>query len=317
MIPGTLTIIGGAGFLGRSLVSRLAADDAWRDVEIRCLDRVAYPEDAPRPAKFREIVGDAHDPDVRRDALDGADAVHIRAAILGGAASIDPQRIGDYLDVNVDLVARVLDMCDQVGCKRVLFDSSEQVFGDPADHQSQSTEAEPVAGNYYGAGKLIAEKLLHMWSAADATRSVQIMRYSRVRAGQTRDVVRVMIDRALGGQPLRIMGNSTRRIAFVHIDDVLDVNVAALNRSPRYALYHVGADRCVSLFELADRIRAAARAVTGADSVIEVGAGAAPFEPHVVGMQWEASRRELALAPPRGLDDMFAETITELTANRV
>jgi len=62
------------------------------------------------------------------------------------------------------------------------------------------------------------------------------------------------------------------------------------------------------------RIRTAAHALSGAKSSIETAPGAAPFGPHVVGMQREASRRELGLTLPRGLDDMIAETITSIGA---
>ncbi len=312
MSPQTLTLIGGAGFLGRSLVRRLAETPGWQDAEIRCVDRAEFPPDSARPPRFQQYVGDARRRDVLTEALAGADAVWVRAAMLGGPASIDAARIPEYLDLNVNLVAQVLDACAQTGCSKVLFDSSEQVFGDPADQQAQTPEAEPVAGNYYGAGKLIAEKLLRLWSAGDGGRSVQIMRYSRVRAGDTRDVIRVMLADAVAGKPLRVLGNSTRRVAFVHLEDVLAANLAALDRRPNHAVYHVGADRPLSLLELAIRIRDVAYAATGAWSRIDIGPGAPPFEPHVVGMRWESSRRQLGLPVPRSLDDMLYETLAQL-----
>lgn len=314
--PQVLTVIGGAGFLGRSLLARLAADESCADMQVRCLDRVAFPEGAPAPAGLTQHVGDARDRDLLRAALSGADAVWIRAAMLGGSASSDPAQLGGYLDVNVGLVADVLEIGEEVGCRRIFFDSSEQVFGDPADVQEQTPFAEPVAGNYYGAAKLISEKLLRHWSAtgsADSPRSAQILRYSRVRSGETRDVIRVWLSLALSGRPLRVQGNGTRRIAFVHVDDVMAAGLAALTRRPSYAVYHVGADRPISLLELAQRVREAVHAITGFWAPIEVADGAAPFEPHVVGMRWEESRRDLGLGAPIGLDAMIQETLVELS----
>lgn len=312
----TLTIVGGAGFLGRSLVERLAASPDTADLEVRSLDRVAFPAEAPRPAKFRDFVGNARDPELLAAALDGADAVWIRAAMLGGRASTEAERIEDYLEVNVELVADVLAAADAAGCRRVFFDSSEQVFGDSADLGAQTPFSEPSAGNYYGACKLIAEKLLRQWTDAaepGLPRSVQIMRYSRVRAGHSKDVVRAWLTAAAAGDPIRVFGNSTRRLAFVHVDDLLAASMVVLRRSPAYALHHVGADRSVSLLELAQRVREVAHRATGKWSPIEfVEAPGVHFEPHVVGMEWEASRRELGLAPPIGLDSMLEETVAEL-----
>ncbi len=88
--PRSLAVIGGAGFLGRSLIGRLSSTD----VAVRCLDRVAFPAGAPRPAGFQEFVGEAADPELLKGALDGAEAVWIRAAMLGGGASAEASRIG-------------------------------------------------------------------------------------------------------------------------------------------------------------------------------------------------------------------------------
>jgi nucleoside-diphosphate-sugar epimerase len=311
-----LTVIGGAGFLGRTLVAHLAADPDFAGVQVRCLDRVDFPQDAAAPPDLGRFVGDARDPDLLRAALHGADAVWIRAALLGGASSADPGQLDRYLDGNVGLVGDVLSAADAVGCRRVFFDSSEQVFGDSADLHAQTPYDEPAAGNYYGATKLIAEKLLRLWAfeAPGDGRSAQILRYSRVRAAGSRDVIRVMLGLALAGQPLRVQRNGTSRIAFVHVDDVTAAGVAALARRPAFAVYQVGADRPLSLLEIAQRAREAAHAVTGRWSPIEVAAGAEPWEPHVVGMEWEQSRRELGLRPPIGIDAMIQETLVDLGA---
>jgi nucleoside-diphosphate-sugar epimerase len=124
-----------------------------------------------------------------------------------------------------------------------------------------------------------------------------------------------MLGLALAGQPLRVQRNGTSRIAFVHVDDVIAAGVAALARRPAYAVYQVGADRPLSLLEIAQRAREAAHTVTGRWSPIEVAAAeAAPWEPHVVGMEWEHSRRELGLRPPMGIDAMIQETLVDLGA---
>ncbi|HEY3354142.1 MAG TPA: NAD(P)-dependent oxidoreductase [Polyangia bacterium] len=310
---GGLTIVGGAGFLGRSLVARLAAAPEWAGREVCCLDRVPLPPGLPRPARLREVVAPVEDAAALAAAVAGADAVFVRAAVLGGARSTDVANLRGYLDGNVALCERVLGAAAAAGCRRVLFDSSEQVFGDPADAGPQTPAAEPVAASYYAATKLIAEQRLRLWAAGpdEPPRSVQVFRYSRVRAAETKDVIRAMVAAALQDRPLRILGNSTRRISFVHVDDVVAANLVALGRAPRFALYHVAADRPVSLFELALRVREAARQRTGASPpiLVEPAAGARPFEPHVVGLQWEPSLRELGLPAPRGLDEMIAETI--------
>lgn len=311
--PRSLLVIGGAGFLGRALIRGLALDAALPDVEVRSLDRAAYPDHEPRPAGFRHWQGDAADPQLLGDALRGADAVWIRAGLLGGPPSVVAARAGDYLRENTGLVARVLEVCDQCGCGRVFFDSTEHVFGDPADYQPATPDAEPRAANFYGASKLIAEKLLRWWAdSAPGERSVQVLRYSRVRAADTRDVIWHMAAAALAGEPIRVVGDSQRRIDFVHVDDVVAANRAALRHAPRCATYHVSSGRPVSLLELALRVREQAAGLTGtAVPVVHspVDAAGPEFEARVVGLRWEESIRELGLPAPVGLDEMIAETI--------
>jgi hypothetical protein len=57
--PATLTVIGGAGFLGRALIEGIAGAPGFGEWEVRCVDRVPYPASADRPTRFVEVVADA------------------------------------------------------------------------------------------------------------------------------------------------------------------------------------------------------------------------------------------------------------------
>ena len=291
----TLAVIGGAGFLGRALIERIAVSPDWQNWEVRCVDRVPFPATTPRPNCFCEFIGDANSLDMLGEALRGADVVWIRAATLGGNHSTDVTRCIEYCDNNVVLVGTILDAC--------------------ADTEQQTPECEPTAGNFYGATKLIAEKLLRLWvnkAPCDAPRSVQIMRYSRVRDGNTRDVICHMVAAALAEKPIRLLGNSDHRISFVHVSDVVHANLKALQLAPRFAIYLVATDRPIGLFDLAMRVRELVGRVT--DKIVPIERTPVPqgleWEPHVVGMRWEDSVWRLQLERPRGLDEMIEETIS-------
>lgn len=308
-----LAVIGGAGFLGRSLIARLSA--AKDPSSVVCLDRVAFPESAARPADFTQLVAGTDDSSLLRRAVAGADAVWIRAGILGGPQSVRAQTCADYLRENTDMVVAVLQACDEAGCRRVLFDSSGQVFGDEFDPAANTAAAEPVCRNFYGASKLIAEKLLRSWAFADgaaSARSAQVFRYSRVRSFDSRDPIFHMSTAALNGKPIRVIGDPGHAIDFVHVSDVMAANLAALGRAPRFAIYHVSSGRPVSLDELAKRVQELAMAASGSKAAIERVAAepALPFEPRVVGITWEASSRELGLPAPKPLEYMIGETLT-------
>lgn len=299
-----LVVIGGSGFLGRQLIAQC---DDWT---VTSVDRVPF--GAERPAHVREIVADAHDRDALLAACQGADVVWIRAGLLGGAASISLEHAPQYLHINTELVRDVLAACEQTGTPRVLFDSSEQVWGNSGDLEYQRADSEPVAGNFYGASKLIAEKMLRYWSTGAPNRSVQIFRYSRVRGPATRDVLYHMASACVRGAPVRIVGNPAHRVSFVHVEDVIAANRAALRLEPRFAIYQVSADRPYALWDLARLVRDMAGAAVPLQ--FETPAQATPFEPFVVGMEWEESARRLGVAPQWSVAAMIQETLSSLHA---
>jgi nucleoside-diphosphate-sugar epimerase len=253
------------------------------------------------------MVGDALDPAVLADACAGAHQVWIRAGMVGGKKSAQIENAESYVRQNAELARLVLESCDASGCRCVLFDSSEQVYGTSADRQVHVPDCEPAAPNFYGASKMIAEKMLLHWAAEKSGRSVQIFRYSRIRDAETPDVIQVMVRSCLADKPIPIVGDPEHQISFVHLEDVLGVNQKALERCPRGAVYHVSAGPPISLSGLARRIEA----LCGR----RVGVGVIPnpdslrFEPDVVGLESASSFAELDYEPRWSLDQIIQETI--------
>lgn len=297
-----LAVIGGAGFLGSHLVAACEAEG----IDVVSLDVV--------PGQARHVVGDAFDPEVLRGVIEGADAVWIRAGMLGGRNSTDVGAAAEYLRRNTELPRRVLEACDALGCRTVFFDSTEQVFGTSSDLERQDAWAEPRAASFYGASKAITEKMIRLWAASGEDRSAQLFRYSRVRAGATKDVLYWMTANALAGKPIRIVGNPEHRVSFVHVEDVIAANLRALERRPRYAIYNVSCDRPFSLFGLAQLVQA----VTGRSAPLQFESPESwpDFEPFVVGMEWEESAAVLGMRPRWSTAAMIAETAALLEPGR-
>ena len=314
-LPSVLTVIGGAGFLGRALIGRIDAG-----VAVRCLDRTPFPSQAARPPDFTEIVGSSQDPEALLQALEGADAAWIRAGLLGGPQSIEARTCTDYIRENADMVAAVLRACERAGCTRVFYDSSEQVFGEDTERAPAETSSEPVSRNFYGASKLIAEKLLRAWSEerTDAPRSVQIFRYPRIRTADSRDAIFHMTSAAMAGGPICVVGDPDHAINFVDLDDVSASNLAALRRAPAFAIYHVSSGRPISLLQLAVHIQSLAALATGSAAPIEraLDEKKISFEPRVLGLSWEGSIQELGVGIPKALDVMIRDTIGRIQENK-
>jgi nucleoside-diphosphate-sugar epimerase len=142
-----LLIIGGAGVVGRSLVTHLKAH------RLTILDR------APAPSGSANIVGDATDLATLRTAMQGVDAVvHLAAIVPRGAEADDGQRIRDAFDVNVTGVYLALRAARERGIRHFVHISTMSVFRDygrvPIDATSDPDSTEP-----YGQSKRLAEEV--------------------------------------------------------------------------------------------------------------------------------------------------------------
>lgn len=301
-----LAVIGGGGFLGTNLIERCSSR------KILYLDRVPYPKWARRPSVFEERIGDATDLAAVLPICRSADIAWLRVGILGGAPSIDIDHAAQYFDTNVTSVVTLLRACEASQCRRVIFDSSAAVFGVSGDLERQTTATEPAAITFYGASKLVAEKCLRWWAFAQAGRSVQVFRYSRVHAADTKDVIFYMVSACLRGKPIQITVNASRRISFVHINDVMAANLRALDLAPCFTIYNISNNRPISLFDLAMRVEA----VLGrrVPFRFQPSRNTKSFEPFVVGMSWEESARELGVTPQWTIEDMIKETAELIVA---
>jgi nucleoside-diphosphate-sugar epimerase len=166
-----ITILGGGGFLGRRLASRLARDGALGDRPIGALTLFDLAEPpAPEGARFP----------VHRLAGDVADPAQVAAAIPPGtgvvvhlAAVVSAQAEADFdlgLRVNLHGTLAVLQACRALSQgprasgatpqpPRVVFASSVASFGGGQDARLED-DARQLPGNSYGAQKAMGELLL-------------------------------------------------------------------------------------------------------------------------------------------------------------
>jgi nucleoside-diphosphate-sugar epimerase len=115
--PKRVLVTGAAGRLGRVVVAHLAA----QGVETVGVDRV----EATDTGADRLLAGDATDPALVRDALDGVDGV-IHLAALASPAMGTPEEV---FGVNSLGTFAVLDTAGRAGVTRAVFASSQSIYG--------------------------------------------------------------------------------------------------------------------------------------------------------------------------------------------
>lgn len=154
-----VTVTGGAGYIGAPLCEELLESGR----RVRALDVLLHGQDDIAKELERKgvelVVGDIRDHDVRRRALDGADAVVHLAAIVGDpACARDPELSND---VNLEGTRGLIADADAAGVSRFVFASTCSNYGRMADPTVPITEEGELAPvSLYAEQKVGMERLL-------------------------------------------------------------------------------------------------------------------------------------------------------------
>ncbi|RKT08332.1 UDP-glucose 4-epimerase [Streptomyces sp. 3211.6] len=246
----SVAVTGGAGFVGRHLVTALSLLSR----------KVTVVDHAPLPAELETLPGVSH---VRADlrdygetllALQSADAVFHLAGNASGTESVaDPRR--DF-QLNALGTCNVGNACLELGVRRLVYLSSAIVYGTPL--HSPIREDHPTQPFLpYGASKLSGELTLRSLYAT-AGLPVVIGR-SFVVYGPGEDPRRAggevsqFLRWHLNERPIPVVGDIDRkRRDFIHVEDLCRAMLVLAARGADGETYNLGTGTAVSMRELAD-----------------------------------------------------------------
>lgn len=248
----SVAVTGGAGFVGRHLVTALSLLSR----------KVTVVDHAPLPAELETLPGVSH---VRADlrdygetllALQSADAVFHLAGNASGTESVaDPRR--DF-QLNALGTCNVGNACLELGVRRLVYLSSAIVYGTPL--HSPIREDHPTQPFLpYGASKLSGELTLRSLYAT-AGLPVVIGR-SFVVYGPGEDPRRAggevsqFLRWHLNERPIPVVGDIDRkRRDFIHVEDLCRAMLVLAARGADGETYNLGTGTAVSMRELADAV---------------------------------------------------------------
>ncbi len=220
-MPGKLNVITGAtGLLGSHIAEALAA----RGERVRALVRPASDVSFLRGLGAEQAVGDLHDPESLRRAVEGADVVYHCAARVGdwGPWSLYRREIIDATD-------NLLSACRAAGTRRVLYVSSVTVYGHPPAGPEPITEDAPLGQrlywlwDYYCRSKIAAEAL-----ARAAGPAVTIVRPSWIYGPRDRTSLPRLMKTLRAGR-VTLIGGGDNLLNVVYAADVAEGAVLAAN----------------------------------------------------------------------------------------
>jgi len=221
-----ILVTGGAGFVGATLVRRLAASG----YRVRVLDNLSTGDEAHLAGVDAELVkGDIRDVDALDGALDGVDAI-IHLAAAGSVVGSVQDPVGNF-ESNVLGTFRVLDAARRAGVKRIAVASTGgALIGDANPPVNEQSLPKPLSP--YGASKLAGEGYAHAFAKTYGLRTVAV-RFGNVYGpwcARKRGVLNVFFESLHNGVPLVIYGDGTASRDYVHVSDIAQALQLALEK---------------------------------------------------------------------------------------
>ncbi len=254
-----IVITGGAGFIGSTLVSRLADDNEIIVFDNLARDALSGTPFARHP-NVRLIVGSVLDEQAVSAAMTGANIV----VHCAGIAGIDTVIKSPVLTMRVNMIgsANVLAAANELdACERVVCFSTSEVFGQHALGSSETDKtvvgAVGEARWTYAVSKLAEEHLAISYHKETGLPSVVVRPFNIYGPAQVGEgALKTFVQRAIRDLPLQIHGHGTQIRAWCYVDDMVEGVLLAMQH-PRAVgeSFNIGNVRSVeTIYGLANTI---------------------------------------------------------------
>jgi UDP-glucose 4-epimerase len=259
-----ILVTGGAGYIGSVIAARLLA----RGHTVTVYDDLSRGHRAAVPAPATLVQDDIRDATSLREALErsACEAVVHMAALAEVAESVaHPDR---YHDVNVRGTEAVIAAATAAGAGRLVFSSTAAVYGDPRRLPIEEGDTlSPTSP--YGETKLAGERLLEQARGTGDLAFTALRYFNACGADGPRGedhtpeshLVPLALRAARDGAPVHVFGadyptaDGTCVRDYVHVADLADAHVAALEALPRVqGAFNLGTGAGASVREVLDTV---------------------------------------------------------------
>ncbi len=248
---GACLVIGGGGFIGSHLVSRLLSGAR----KVTVLGRSSAPRHA-LPAGTPYVAGDFGDADLIRDLLQSHDEViHLAYATVPNTSFDNP--LGDLLE-NLPATVQLFAEVAARGRRLLLLSSGGTVYGEgsslPITEAHQTLPISP-----YGVTKLTLEKYAYLYCVTHGLNVVCVRPSNAFGEGQVpfsgQGFVATAIASGLRGEAVRIFGPQGSVRDYIHVADLAEGIISALDRGAPGQTYNLGTGQGRSNLQVVEAIR--------------------------------------------------------------
>lgn len=306
-----IVLFGGGGFIGSTIVDRLLRDGH----ALKIFER-------PRIEPYRKfldseqvewVAGDLQSAHDVSEAIDGAEVVlHLVSTTLPKNSNDDP-----IYDVQSNLVATLQMLNAMVVQKipKIIFISSGgTVYGNPMYLPiDERHPTDPLVS--YGITKLAIEKYLHIYERMHGIKAISLRVANpygeRQRIETAQGAVGVFLHHAINGLPIDIWGDGSVTRDYIHVSDVAEAFVRAVEYSGPKSVFNISSGAGTSLNELISLIEE-----TLGCPIVRRHLPGRPFDVPVSVLSNELARQELNWAPVTGMQEGLVRTAQWMAAAR-
>lgn len=244
-----ILIAGGGGYLGSALLKHLAGEH-----DCICFGHGTRFPDLSKilPGAVEYVEGDVTDVHLLKKIMAGVDAV-IHVAGTGGEADClaNPTR---SLLAHVHGTHLLMREAQRNNIAKLIFTSTIAVYGTYQPRPMPLTEdMEPRPDEFYGALKATAERELIDSGCFKILRLANVYGYGSGLFSLSSGVAGKFVDLIARGEALRIFGDGSQLIDYVHIDDVCRAyELALLAPAEQNFIFNVGGGQPISILTLAE-----------------------------------------------------------------
>ena len=214
-------VTGGAGFIGCHLATELIAQGH----SVTIVDDLSsgFVSNIPTGAEF--IQADLTNADTYKLLTESFTHIFHLASHVGQELSFEtPVR---DLEVNLLVTSRIIKWGLENGSPRIIFASSMNVYGDPANSIYPVSEETPVSlPSPYAVGKYSSELLLDVYKpfgiSSASLRFFNVYGAKQDFSNLKQGMVSIFMSYVLKGKPVEVRGSLNRFRDFIHVSDIVD-----------------------------------------------------------------------------------------------
>jgi nucleoside-diphosphate-sugar epimerase len=233
-------VTGGAGFFG-SLLKKHLLSIGWKVVSID------LQKDEDTQEHFTAIQGDIRNRELMRKLFseNRFDAVFHCAAILAHAV-----KDKDFLwSCNVDGTQSVVDHCKEFGVRKIVFTSTNCLWGEPIG-KPVTEEEQPKPIEIYGKSKWEAEKIL----LSDTEKlDVVIFRCPTIIDAGRLGLLAILFEFIDEGRKVWVVGGGDNKYQFIYAQDLIAACLKAVDYKGS-GIFNIGSDDVKSFKEVYDHV---------------------------------------------------------------